>query len=75
MTVVRRAIVILLGLVLILDALTSDHFPPFEFVIGIVMVGLVPVDALIDLLTRPARDEGEVERLREVMRERPDEAG
>ena len=39
-----------------------------EFVLGAVMVGLVPIDTLIDAAMGPAKDEAEVDRLREVMK-------
>ena len=62
-----------LGLVLIADALAEGRFELVPFVVGLIMVGLVPVDALIDAATRPSRDEHDLERLREVLRDRDDE--
>jgi len=56
-----------LGAVLIVDSIVNQ-FHPVEFVLGIIMVGLVPTDWLIDLAMGPKSDEAQVERLREVMR-------
>jgi hypothetical protein len=71
----RRAVVVILGVVLMVEALLAHRFPIVQFVVGAIMVGLVPIDAVIDLLSRPQRDEGEIQRLREVMREHEDDAG
>lgn len=67
----RRAILFLLGLLLILDALI-DTFRVVPFVAGCVMVGLIPIDYIIDVATRPAHDDAQLERLREVMKEKDD---
>jgi hypothetical protein len=70
---VRRLIVMALGAVLIAEAITAGRLPVVQFVIGLVMVGLVPIDVIVDYVTRAPHDEAEMERLREVMERRPDE--
>jgi hypothetical protein len=68
---VRRSVVFILGLVLMYDSL-ANQFRIVEFIAGAVMVGLIPIDTIIDLLMQPAKDDTEIDRLREVM-ERKDE--
>jgi hypothetical protein len=65
---VRRLIVMVLGVVLIVDALTEPRFEVVPFAIGVLMVGLVPVDAVIDALAGGGHTDDEVDRLREVMK-------
>jgi len=71
---VRRGIVAALGAVLIVDALVMSPFPVLQFVVALIMLGLVPIDAIIDAATRPARDQADIDHLRDVMRH-PDEPG
>jgi hypothetical protein len=44
----RRGTVMILGAILIVDALTEGRFEVVPFVVGLLMVGLVPIDAIID---------------------------
>jgi hypothetical protein len=53
-----------------MDAFVASPFPVLQFVIALIMLGLVPVDAIVDALSRPAADDETVERLREVMAEK-----
>jgi hypothetical protein len=66
----RRLIVIVLGAILIVDALTAGRFEVVPFVIGLIMVGLVPLDAIIGAVLASPADEADIERLREVMEAR-----
>jgi hypothetical protein len=68
----RRLIVIVLGAILIVDALSAGRFEVVPFVIGLVMVGLVPLDAIIGAVMASPSDEADIDRLREVMHERDD---
>lgn len=70
----RRAVIGLLGVALIVDSFT-ESFRVLPFAVGLIMVGLIPIDLLVDFLTRPARDEADIERLRQVMREPDPPAG
>jgi hypothetical protein len=72
MNIIRRIIIGVFGIILIIDALVQS-FEPLQFIIGLIMVGLVPVDILIDIMIRPAHDENELERLREVMQYKDDD--
>jgi len=67
---IRRVLVALLGVVLIVDSV-ANQFRVFEVVLGAIMIGLVPIDWVIDLAFGSRSDEGQVDRLREVMREKP----
>ena len=60
----------ILGAILIADALTEGRFELVPFVVGCVMVGLVPIDALIDVATRPSRDEADLARLKAALDDR-----
>ena len=51
---VRRVIVFLLGMLVIIDALYGDHDALAELIIGSIMVGILPLDALYDI-TRSQR--------------------
>lgn len=73
MRLVRRIVIVALGLVLIIDSLSQSHFLALQFIVGLVMVGAVPADALIDYLIAPRHDEGELDRLGEVMRRREED--
>jgi hypothetical protein len=66
----RRLIVIVLGAILIGEAITAGRLPVVQFVIGLVMVGLVPLDAIISAVMASPADEGDIDRLREVMEAR-----
>jgi hypothetical protein len=66
----RRLIVIVLGAILIVDALSAGRFEVVPFTIGLVMVGLVPLDAIIGAVLASPADEADIDRLREVMHER-----
>ena len=57
------------------EALLAHRFPIVQFVVGAVMVGLVPLDAIVDALARPQHDEAEIQRLREVMGKHEADAG
>jgi hypothetical protein len=63
----RRLIVIVLGAILIAEAITAGRLPVVQFVIGLVMVGLVPLDAIIGAVMAGPADEADIDRLREVM--------
>ena len=63
----RRLTVMVLGAILIAEAITAGRLPVVQFVIGLVMVGLVPIDVIVDYVMRGPRDEGDIDRLREVM--------
>jgi hypothetical protein len=58
-----------LGAILIVDALSAGRFEVVPFVIGLVMVGLVPLDAIIGAVMASPSDEADIDRLREVMHE------
>jgi len=64
----RRGAVMILGAILIVDSLTEPRFEVVPFLVGLLMVGLIPVDAIIDAATRPGRDEAELARLEEIMK-------
>lgn len=64
---IRRSIIGLLGIILILDAL-FERFQALQFIIGIIMVGLVPVDALVDKLLASSQDDQTLDRLGEVLK-------
>ena len=64
----KRLVVFVLGVILLIDTVFFQ-FRTVQFVISLIMIGIVPIDYLIDLATRPERDEGEIDRLREVMQE------
>jgi hypothetical protein len=66
----RRLIVIVLGAILIVDALLAGRFEVVPFVVGLLMVGLVPADAIIGAVMASPSDEGDIDRLREVMEAR-----
>lgn len=59
----RRLTIGLLGVALIVDSFV-ENFRLLPFTVGLVMVGLIPVDLLIDL-TRPSRNNHDIDRLRE----------
>jgi len=64
----------LLGLALIIDAIQANRLPIFQFIIGLIMIGLIPADLVIDYILNPngkkaETDEEQIERLREVMRQ------
>ena len=75
MSWLRRSIIGLLGLLLVVEAFVAQHFPVVQFVVGIIMLGLIPVDVIVDTLSRPSHDEGEIDRLREVMRQQREDDG
>ena len=59
----------ILGAILIVDALT-ERFEIVPFVIGLLMVGLVPADAVIDA-TMGAKSDADLEqRLKQALEER-----
>jgi hypothetical protein len=64
----KRLVVFVLGVILLIDTVFFQ-FRTVQFIISLIMIGIVPIDYLIDLATRPERDEGEIDRLREVMQE------
>ena len=68
----RRSVVAVLGAILVVDALVGKRLLVFQFAIGLIMVGLIPIDYVVGLLARSDDDaadqEAEHERLREVMR-------
>lgn len=52
---------------LILDAII-ESFQVVQFVVGVIMLGLVPVDVIIDTLMMPhSNNEEQLNRLREIM--------
>jgi hypothetical protein len=66
----RRLVVMILGVVLIVEAVAGKRLAVFQFTVGLVMVGLIPIDYIIDVVSRPAHDEAEITRLQQVMEER-----
>ena len=75
----RRGVIVVLGVVLVVDALVGKRLLVLQFVLGLIMVGLVPIDYVVGLLMRPPDDaadqEAELERLREVLRRHDETAG
>ena len=63
----RRLTVMVLGAILIAEAITAGRLPVVQFVIGLIMVGLVPLDAIMSAVMASPADEGDIDRLREVM--------
>ena len=55
-----------LGVILIWDSL-FNRFHALEFIIGVIMIGLIPVDSIVDILMRPSIDDQQLDRLKEVM--------
>jgi predicted membrane GTPase involved in stress response len=47
---IRRVIVMVLGLVLIVDALMANRLPVVQFTVGMILLGLVPVDVVVDAI-------------------------
>ena len=72
----RRLILFGLGILLILDSLVNE-FKAFEFILGTIMVGLFPIDYIIDAWAGPTapNDEETIRRLEEVMKKHEDEDG
>lgn len=68
---IRRLIIFLLGIILLLDSLT-DTFHVFEFIIALIMIGLIPIDQIIDVISQPVANEIEINHLRKVMTDIPD---
>ena len=75
MSWLRRSIIGLLGLLLVVEAFVAQHFPVVQFVVGIIMLGLIPIDVIVDTLMRPSADQGDIEHLREVMRQQREDDG
>jgi hypothetical protein len=75
MSWLRRSVIAVLGALLVIEAFVAQHFPVVQFVVGIIMLGLIPIDVIVDSLSRPSHDEGEIDRLREVMRKERDDDG
>ena len=63
----RRLLIFILGIVLLINTIT-DGFHVIEFTVAIIMIGLLPIDTIIDLMMRPSQDEQQLERLKEVMK-------
>jgi hypothetical protein len=65
----RRSVIAGLGVVLIVDSLLGE-FKAVELILGAIMVGLFPLDFLLDAWAPPGDgDEEQLARLRQVMRE------
>jgi hypothetical protein len=61
----------ILGAVLIVDALTEGRFEVVPFAIGLVMVGLVPIDAIIDAAMGGGQADADLEqRLKQALEEK-----
>ena len=69
-TWLRRVIIFILGILLIINSL-SGRFEVIPFVVGLIMIGLIPIDLIIDTISRPSHNEHEIDRLRDVMKEKP----
>ena len=69
----RRGAVMILGAILIVDSLTEPRFEVVPFVVGLLMVGLLPVDAIIDQVMGSRSDEDELARLEEIMKRKDGE--
>jgi len=69
----RRGTVMILGAILIADSLTEPRFEVVPFVVGLLMVGLLPVDAIIDQVMGSRSDEDELARLEEIMKRKDGE--
>ena len=52
---VRRVVVFVLGAAVIIDALTDKQYVVPELVIGMIMVGVLPLDEFAHLLRRNGR--------------------
>lgn len=52
---IRRLIIFLLGVAIMIDALTDRSYVVPELIVGMIMVGVLPIDDFVKSLTRSRR--------------------
>lgn len=65
----RRLTVFILGLILLIDSLVNN-FHVLEFVMATIMMGIIPIDYVIDAISRPQYDENEIARFSELLKDK-----
>jgi hypothetical protein len=69
----RRLTVMVLGAILVVDALTEGRFELVPFVVGLIMLGLIPIDAIIDAAMGGGKADADMEkRLQQVLDDKDD---
>jgi hypothetical protein len=53
---IRRVVAFCLGVSVILEAVVSAHNPIAEYVVGLILLGYVPIDELLSRLPRKGRN-------------------
>jgi len=71
---IRRAIYLVLGVILIADSL-QGAFNVVQFCVGLILVGLLSIESIIDYFFTSKTDNATIERLREVIRKKEEDDG